>query len=225
MWAKLAPAAALAIALSAGSASATTYTLDFSGNICGDGTEACGNGSEISQGYGDVAGQVDVIYDSNTTVGDEGSDASRMFHWGPSYSDLTSVAYGGVGVPVSIFLRPLAAGLIITLDTFSLGAWPNTNRDTSYSVLDGLGNLLTSSGPITVLGATASIFGNPGTWSSADGIRIVFGPDAFNVGIDNIQFTVTGDGGGGGPTPIPLPASALLLIAGLGGLAALRRRA
>ncbi|MFX3729370.1 hypothetical protein ACJBSM_12045, partial [Streptococcus suis] len=47
--------------LASAPAAATDVLLDFSGNICGDATNAaCTNGAGIGQGYGDVAGLLDV---------------------------------------------------------------------------------------------------------------------------------------------------------------------
>ena len=48
--------------LASAPAVATDVLLDFSGNICGDATNAaCTNGAGIGQGYGDVAGLLDVL--------------------------------------------------------------------------------------------------------------------------------------------------------------------
>lgn len=55
----------LAFGMAAGAAQSAT--LDFSGNICGGGN-ACINGAKIDQSYGDIVGQVDVIYDGNRTT-------------------------------------------------------------------------------------------------------------------------------------------------------------
>ena len=60
--------AALITASSAMPIGAHAATLDFSGNICGvAGNQACGNGSQIGQSYGDIAGQLDISYRSRLT--------------------------------------------------------------------------------------------------------------------------------------------------------------
>ena len=209
-------AAAATLALSGG-AGATTFTLDFSGPICGG---PCWNGLEISQDYGDGP-LVDVSHsrDANNPA------AGGLLWWSSSYSDLTDVAYGlSTSGPASITLTP-AAGYELTLLSFQLGAWPTTTRETALSIRDGLGAMLQDFGIQTILGSVASTFA--GAWTSAEGVEIRWGPDSYYVGIDNITFSVT-EAGTGGPTdpvpPVPLPASVLMLGAGLAGLGLLRRR-
>ena len=80
--------AAGAIAL-ATQAQATTITLDFSGDIC-NGGNACFNGSSIDQSYGDIAGQLDVVYDADRNT----AALEDLLSWGTGYETLTGVAYG-----------------------------------------------------------------------------------------------------------------------------------
>ena len=201
----------VAAALSLSMSYASAAVIDFDpGASC---VVVCGNGSQILTDLGSIPGQLTVtIQDSNE---------SPLLWWGQDYSDLSGVAYASSSSTADIFFAP-APGFSVTVSSFQLGAWPNTNRSTQTSVLDGLGNVLFESGRITVLGMTASTFSGP--WTSADGVRILFGPDSFNVGIDNIMFDVTRiepvD-----PTVIPLPAPVALLGSALLGLAAFRRRA
>ncbi len=200
---------AAVVAMGSPAANAAIYTLDFDAAVaCGAG--ACGDRSPISQSYGDVAGVVDVSYDADY------SDAllTSMLWWTDAYNDLRGVAYGGVN---EVFLKPLD-GRGIRLLGFDIGAWPNTTRASQVSVLDGAGNVLFATGPTTIGIFPGNLHNDfDGPWFSTDGIRIRFGPDGFNVGIDNIRFE-TG--------VIPEPSTYALLGAGLLGIGAtLRRRA
>ncbi len=196
----------LSVALSAPAAKAAV--LDFSGSICGG--AACTNGQAIDQSYGDIAGQVDVVWDSNVLV----AGAQNMLFWDTSYSNLTGIAYGAYNEASEIFFMP-SAGTTVTLSNFALGAYFG-NYTTALTILDGLDNILFDYGTVTLSQTTASVFSD--TYSSAAGIKLRFGPYGYVVGIDNIQYSTSV------ASPVPLPASALLLVAGLGGLAALRRQ-
>jgi hypothetical protein len=206
----LAAAAVAMTSLSIGS-SASAAVLTFDGAICG-GATSCSNGETIDQSYGDSA-LIDVMYDRNQST----AVLNNFLYWADAYSGLTNIGYADSGAIGSIFLRPLL-GSLVTLNSFNLGAWPNFDRPSQVTILDGLGTTLFSSGPITVLGATPSLFS--GSYASLNGIEIRFGPDAFNVGIDNIDFTVAN-----GPAAVPEPASWALMIAGFGLVgSAMRRR-
>lgn len=195
---------------------AHSTVLTFDGNICNFATGACANGREILQTYGDQPGVLDVVYYRNGVA----VLPDPLVFWTTQYSGLVNVAYGtglGAAGTAEIFLDPLP-GYSVTLNGFSLGAWPNMDRTSQYTILDADGTPLVSSGPITVLGSTPTLVSLAET--SSDGIRIQWGPDAYNVAIDNIDFTVTGVG------QIPEPATAALLALGLAGLAwGARRRA
>ncbi len=203
-------------------AAAIDYVLDFSGNICDSLNGKCGNNDLIVDTYGDVAGIVDVRYDR--LVGDPISDR-RLSWWDADYSELRGVAWGGNGDlagTAEIFLDP-APGQQVTLSGFQLGAWPNQDRMTYIRILDGSGDVLAEGGSlgsaaskITISGVSSSTFNFALT--SDEGIRIQWGPSAYNTAIDNIRFSVT---------PIPEPSTWALLGAGLAllGFSARRRRA
>jgi PEP-CTERM motif len=196
-----------AVAVLLGSSAAHADILTFDGNSCtSNGTDvvSCGNGARFSQGFGDTANiDVQTRADGSTAV----TPLGGMFYWGSQYSGLTGVGYGLAGGMPSIFLQPLSSGTV-TLNSFQLGAWPDFTRNSQFSIFDGLGNVLFSSGPITVQGSTPSLF--TGSWSSTTGIGISFGPDGYNVGIDNIDYSFAS------AAAVPEPATWLMMLLGFG---------
>ncbi|MGY6632627.1 MAG: hypothetical protein ACXIU8_02670 [Alkalilacustris sp.] len=72
-------------------------------------------------------------------------------------------------------------------------------------MLDLDGTALFESPTLTIAGTSPSTFVRP--WTSSSGLRIQWGPDAFNAGIDTITFSVQQVDGSGGVGVIPLPAS------------------
>ncbi|MFN3862573.1 MAG: PEP-CTERM sorting domain-containing protein [Roseateles sp.] len=202
---KLAIALATALTLTAGASQATTV-LTFDGDVCSataDGSGAmvaCGNFSPINQAYGDGGG-VDVSYVYQT-----GSTNSMQF-WADAYSGMERVAFGGVDPQITL-------GGAVTLHSFDIGSWPNIDRQSQVTVID-LATMLPvfSTGQFTVLGATPTHFDV--NLASSVGLRIVFGPDGYNVGIDNIAFTAG---------VVPEPETWALLAAGLAVVGGVARR-
>lgn len=178
--------------------------LDFSGNICGDGTQACSNYSSINQSYGDVAGQLNVIYD-----GDISTPASTSLQYWDNYTGQLGVAWGSNNATSEIFLSPLS-GYQVTLTSLTFGAFNNIARNSQLSLLDGNDSILSNSDSFSVL--------NPVTFSvnvtSANGIKIRWGTD-FNVAIDNINFTIT---------PVPEVNTYAMMLVGLGFMVTMARR-
>jgi hypothetical protein len=193
-----------ALLLAATQASAMT-TLTFDGNVCsgsGAGTgpmAACSNGSFINQAYGDEPG-VDIDWRPVS-----GSQLSMQF-WSDSYSGMQRVAYGNIPL--------ITMSGAMTLHGFDIGAWPNTNRQSQVTVRDLATNaVVLSTGTITILGSTPSNF-TLNVYSGA-GFSIEFGPDGFNVGIDNIAFTAG---------VVPEPGTWALIVAGLAVVGGVARR-
>lgn len=204
---KLATAAAAAALLFTAGASQAVTVLNFDGDVCaaassGNGAlTACSNYAPINQAYGDGGG-VDVSY------GYEPNGVDSMRFWFDAYSTMERIAYGGT-------TPQLTLSGAVTLHSFDIGAWPNTNRQTQVSVID-LATMLPvlSTGQFVVLGSTPTHFDI--NLSSSAGFRISFGPDGYNVGIDNVAFTAGA---------VPEPQTWALLVAGLAlvGSAARRR--
>jgi hypothetical protein len=193
------------------SAHAVDVTLNFSGNICGiAGNAPCANSSNIGQSYGDIAGVVDVSYRSAVT-GTGVTYEDFLHYWDAGYSNLTGVAWGGAnqtGFYSEITFRPLSAGQQVTLNGFDFGDYLDSNGGSSVSIYALNGSLLWNGGSFNP-GATAATHFAPAI-SSATGLILRWGPDGYNVGIDNIQFTVAGS-----TAPVPEPETWGLMLAGL----------
>ena len=200
---------ALALALSAGTGANATVLI-FDGNIC-NGGQSCANGGPIDQSYGDTA-DVDFQTRYESAFPQQGS----VYFWPNNYNELVNVAFGGNNP--SIFFALNNPGTI-KLNSFNLGGWPNTSRNTQVTIFDGLGATLFSSGPITVGANGMSTLFSPNL-SSSNGIGINWGPDGFNVGIDNIDYTFEGAVAGA----VPEPATWAMMISGFGLVGASMRR-
>jgi len=187
--------------------------LTFDGNICAG--SPCAPGWLIDANYGSTA-EVTVSYADRQAAGNSALISSQLLFWTTDYNNLINVAYGTNVAEIRLTPDALHS---VTLNSFDLGAWPNTTRNTQYTIYDGLYTTLFSSGAIVVgTGNVASSFAPNIT--SGNGIIIQFGPDAFNVGIDNINFTANLLN----PNQIPEPATLLLLGTALLAAAAARKR-
>jgi hypothetical protein len=198
--------------LLAATAASNAAVLDFTGNVCAgapNGVGAfvgCGDGSFINQAYGDDA-TVDVSYKAAV------NSTQSMLFWAEGYSGLSRVAYGSSGGTPMITLTAMP-GWTVELDSFQLGAWQSVGRNSRVIVTDlATGLSLVNTGSITIPGSGATSFEINAT--SSAGFSIAFGPDGFNVGIDNISFTTA---------PIPEPGTWALMALGLAGLGAVVRR-
>ena len=176
---------------------------------------ACSNFLYINQAYGDAA-NVDITYKDLINTG------SSLKWWDTNYSDLIGVAWGGNSDANGassdrIEIKPLLGGTV-TLNGFDLGAYPNTALNTQLRIVDLVTNavLLNYSAQTIGTGGIHTHF-SPNI-SSANGVAIEWRDSGYNVGIDNIDFTV-GTGG-----TIPEPGSLALLGLGLLGLGFNRRK-
>ena len=219
----LKPALALCALTLAIPAHATLLTFD-NGNLttpdlctsASDGTGpllGCGSGSRFSQGYGDQPGVLDVRYDTPRVTPAQDMDWG-LYWWAASYNNLFGVLWAGTGDDDSlgrIDLAPLQAGLGVRLNGFDLGAYPNTTRTTTVEVRDLLtDDLLWSYGGAVGLstpGENVATSFSPAVFST-HGLRIEWRDSAFNVGIDNIDFSLQSADVQG----VPEPAAAVLWV-------------
>jgi len=215
----------LGLVLAASLAPAHALTLDFGNGpaaptICsaaGNGQGAlvgCTDSNYISQSYGDVAGVLDVVYHAPRIVGDRG-----LRWWASDYNGLFGVVWadGGDGnSQATIDLRPLA-GDSVALQGFDLGAYPDASRGTMVTVRDLVTDavLFSFNGNVGTLPANQATHFTLAGVSSANGLRIQWQDSAYNVGIDNINFSVGA---------VPEPGTWAMLAAGLLGLGAVARR-
>lgn len=199
------------------SAQAATAMLDFSGNICGAaGTSACSDYSQIGQNYGDIAGVLDVSHRS-ITQSSMATYESFLKFWDSGYSDLRRVAWGGSGPSgyISEMTFMPAAGSVVKLVSMDFGDFNSRSRGASATVFDASSmNILWFSGVLLFDPNATGVSFMPNV-SSANGLILRWGPDGYDVAVDNIKLEVT---------PVPEPGTWALMLGGLGLLAAAKRR-
>jgi len=192
---------------------AAPLVLDFPTTAC---ATICGSGSAILQTYGDVPGELDVIYDGDSTT----PGLQNVLYWGAGYETLPSVAYSqNSSVGMSITFDP-APGFTVTLFGFDLAPYANRAVNTAATIREIGGGLVFSQtyAPLSTAGVTTET----GLWSSTSGLVLEFAAPFWNAGVSNIRYEVAPTSGG--TTPIPIPAAGWLMGAALIGLGAIRRR-
>lgn len=217
--------AVLALA-AAGQADAAVTVLDFAGNICGPaGDQARGNGSQIGQSYGDSAIQ-NVSYRSIvTSTGETFEDYLK--HWASSYGDLTNVVSGGADATryiAEIRIAP-AAGYEVSLTSSLAGCYlQRASCQTSPFSVASAGGAALGGGTIVNPGANQHATVTVNSAYVTDGIVLRWGPDGYDMGLDDITFDVRAVAAD--PGAVPEPASWALMIDGFAMTgAAMRRRA
>ena len=205
-----------ALAMGASAAQATVLDFDTLGACSsasnGNGSVvACGDWSAISQAYGDVAGVVDVQYSAPRIPG------SSLQWWSASYNTLHGIVFAPGGNDNSKARIDLVSlnGQAVTLSHFDLGAYSNTTRNTKITISDLSGHVLMNYAGTVGNDHPNSPSSFNGSWTGASGIRIEWEDNAYNVGIDNITYSMA---------PVPEPETYAMLIAGLAALGVVARR-
>lgn len=213
--------AGLAVLLSAAWAVSPAHaaTITFNADVaCQPGN--CTSAQFISQGY-DAPG-LNLSYRGVTTPGNNATGVSSLSFWKSgvsaySYGDLDEVVYVGVGAQAGEVRFDVLNGSVLTLNSVQLAGGQNVDRGSQVSIYDLAYNLLFSSA-VVASGSTHTTV-NFGGVSSQTGLILQFGPDGYDVAIDNIEYSLQSGG-------VPEPDSWALAIAGFGlaGFAARRRR-
>lgn len=207
---------ALGGAVAALPAPAAATVLDFSGAICT--SDPCANGGTILQSYGDGAG-VDVNYASyNYPAGT--LFQPDLIYWDAAYGDLHGVVWGGADSVSSSSRITLTAlpGYEISLLSFDIATYL-ANSASSPVLIESLGGSSILAAEIPTLWPLHNHVGVNSAWFT-DGIALNWGPDGFNVGLDNIAFEVRAITGG----PVPEPATWAMLILGFAAVGDTLRR-
>lgn len=208
--------------LAAVPASAAITTLDFAGNICGAaGNQACGNGTQIGQNYGDGTG-VNVTYRSFTAA--TGATFEPFLkHWSTNYGDLVNVVWGGGNATQhgSEITFAATAGYELRVLSFDAGCYLNraSCRSFPYSITE-IGGAQVANGNAMPPANGHSSHAFSLAFSSA-GYVLSWGPDGYDGGLDNIRFEVRAINMGA----VPEPSVWAMLILGFGLVGgAMRRR-
>jgi len=202
-------------------ASASNFTLDFSGDICQTGTGICLDRAFISQDYGDRP-DVNFTYRTRSFFGNTvASQTDNVEYWKNNYSELVDVIYadynGGVA---EIQVDPLG-GSMIDLVSLDIGSYfaPGPSllgptRTARVSIFDSNWNELWTTGNRTFGGLSETLM--PAILPQSETFYLQLGED-WNVGMDNITFSTN-------MNPIPLPPSAALMLSAIVGGAFFARR-
>ena len=207
----------LGLAATASPAAAATTVLRFGDATC-DGGKACFDGAAIDANYGDGAG-VDVGYRSVSTATNN-TYQSYLKHWRAGYGDLSGVVYGGstmTGERSEILLKALP-GYQLSLLSFDFGTYLRNSATVPISITTLGGQSIFGDRLSTTPGLHSNLAVNSDYFS--DGILISWGPDGYNVGLDNIAFDARRIATGA----VPEPATWAMLICGFGGVGSILRR-
>lgn len=202
---------ALALCLSSAAAGAAVMTFDGLG---------LNNADPIPAGYGGIA-NMGVSGQVRTGFGNAGAaDDSHLAYWDNDYSDLVDVVYVSSSLPyVGEFSFATADGYTGTISSFDVGSYGRGDHSgASFAIYDSGWNLLWSHDAVPVPGAGMTL--TPGV--SFTGIAYLQWGTDWNIGLDNIAYSVAETSVT--PAPVPLPAGLPLLGAGVLALGGLRLR-
>lgn len=173
----------------------------------------CGNGTFLSQSYGDIAGVVDVDYSTPRLTA-----ATSLRWWDSGYNNLRGVAWADSSDANSlarIAIKSTDTTALVTLQSFDLGAYSNATRPTTVNVYAiGGGTPLYSFAGSVGNGTTSATNFSPNI-SAVGGLWLEWKDSAYNVGIDNIQYSISA---------VPESEAVVLMFAGLASLGVLMRR-
>ena len=173
--------AALAVAtLSTEPLQAATITFDDVGI----------SGFFLSQNCCDVPG-LDLSFRGVNSVGNGATAVPSLTFWrsgtsGYSYGDLGDVAYVGPPGVAGEIRFDVQGSNTLTLNSIDFGSGQGIARSSQVNIFDLSYNLLFSSSfTVPASGRTSVLLGN---FSDSSGLILQFGPDGYEVAIDNIRY-------------------------------------
>ncbi len=188
-------------------------TIDFENTGCRAGSSGF---CEIPDSYADTE-EIDVSYASVNIL--TGARAEGLYRYGVGYGDLNGVTFGGRNrIDYASEIRLEAkSGFVLSLLDFDFASFANRSPVTPIVISDLAGNII-SEGVRSTGGSTHNNYLVNSAFGS--GVVIRWGPDGYEVGLDNIRYTTRELTGA-----VPEPGTWAMMIAGFGMVGAgLRRR-
>lgn len=208
---------ALVLSASAAPALAATHTIVYGPGACAGG--CVNDGDQISELFGSVP---DVVVQNLRLADGYVPVDGGLNYWPDSFSG-SSVAYvedssGTTRGAVALFNNNVAGGYI-TLVSADFGGYPDAAVDIGWELYSTTGTISTGSVTTNPTALTTVNFNVTAGYNQP--IVLIFGPDAYNGGVQNIVFRFDSTL----PGAVPEPGAWALLIAGFGlAGASLRRR-